>query len=132
MFEWFRKQRSVNELSLISWYQVSPQRTLNRSRRIIRYRDNGLSDIPDAEICKALEPKDKSNVIKKNLLKSLTNKIKHIFAYFDSPNVHSSIRIGIYGVMICPHIPISVPCFKCQVRNLGMVKANVNLFVSIV
>jgi hypothetical protein len=132
MIEWFRKQRSVNELSLISWYQVSPQRTLNRSRRIIRYRDNGLSDIPDAEICKELEPKGKSNVIKKNLLKNLTNKIKHIFAYFDSPNVHSSIRIGIYGVMICPHIPIPVPCFKCQVRNLGMVKANVNLFVSIV
>ena len=58
--------------------------------------------------------------------------LKHIFACFDSPNVHSSIRIGIYGVMICPHIPIPVPCFKCQVRNLGMVKANVNLFVSIV
>lgn len=33
--------------------------------------------------------------------------------------------------MLSLHILIPLPCFKCQVRNVGMVKANANLFVSI-
>lgn len=68
MIEWFRKQRHVNLLSLNSLYQVSPQRTLNSIRRIIRYRDNDLSDIPDSEICKKLAHQCKSNIIKNNNL----------------------------------------------------------------
>jgi hypothetical protein len=56
----FRKQQSLNLLALKHVNDInisaSPHRTLNSSRGIIRNRDDDLSELTDAEICKELEP----------------------------------------------------------------------------
>ena len=71
---------------------ASPHRTLNNSRGIIHYRDDDLSELPDAEICNELEPQGIINV--KRFISRKTGqevKIKHLFdhvQYTEHTNFH--------------------------------------------
>jgi len=66
MTECFRKQQSLNLLALKHVNDInisaSPHRTLNSSRTIIRYKDEDLSELTNAEICKEFEPQGKTHV----------------------------------------------------------------------
>ena len=60
MIEYQRKQQSLNLLSLKQIHNINisstPQRILNTSRGIIRYRDEDLDNLSDEEIYKELAP----------------------------------------------------------------------------
>ena len=85
------------------------------SRGIIRYRDDDLSELTDAEICKELEPQGIINV--KRFISRKTGqevKLNTLLITFNTPNIPTSIRIGLYNVKVNPYIPNPVRCFKCQ------------------
>ena len=119
MIECFRKQQSLNLLALKHVNDInisaSPHRTLNSSRGIIRYRDDDLSELTDAEISKELEPQGIINV--KRFISRKTGqevKLNTFLITFNTPNIPTSIRIGLYNVRVNPYIPNPVRCFKCQ------------------
>ena len=60
MIECQRRQQPLNLLSLKQIHSVAisstPHRTLNSSRGIIRYRDEDMDDLSNAEICVELAP----------------------------------------------------------------------------
>jgi len=66
MIEFLIKQQSlnllafkhINDISISSYLHITP----NSSRGIIRYRDDDLSELNDAGICKELEPKDITHI----------------------------------------------------------------------
>ena len=110
MIECFRKQQSLNLLALKHVNDInisaSPHRTLNSSRGIIRYRDDDLSELTDAEICKELEPQGIINV--KRFISRKTGqevKLNTFLITFNTPNIPTSIRIGLYNVKVNPYIP---------------------------
>ena len=85
------------------------------SRGIIRYRDDDLSELTDAEICRELEPQGIINV--KRFISRKTGqevKLNTLLITFNTPNIPTSIRIGLYNVKVNPYIPNPVRCFKCQ------------------
>ena len=119
MIECFRKQQSLNLLALKHVNDInisaSPHRTLNSSHGIIRYRDDDLSELTDAEICKELEPQGIINV--KRFISRKTGqevKLNTVLITFNTLNIPTSIRIGLYNVKVNPYIPNPVRCFKCQ------------------
>lgn len=119
MVECFRKQQSLNLLALKHINDISisasPHRTLNSSRGIIRYRDDDLSELTDAEICKELEPQGITHV--KRFISRKTGqevKLNTFLITFNTPNIPTSIRIGLYNVRVNPYVPNPVRCFKCQ------------------
>jgi hypothetical protein len=92
MIECFRKQQSLNLLALKHVNDInisaSPHRTLNSGRGIIRYRDDDLSELTDAEICKELEPQGIINV--KRFISRKTGqevKLNTVLITFNTPNI---------------------------------------------
>jgi hypothetical protein len=74
-----------------------------------------LSELTDAEICKELEPQGIINV--KRFISRKTGqevKLNTFLITFNTPNIPTSIRIGLYNVKVNPYIPNPVCCFKCQ------------------
>ena len=123
MIESFRKQQSwnwlahkhINDINISVW----PHRTLNNSRGIIRYRDDDLSELTDAEICKELEPHSFTHVKRFISLKTGQEiKLNTFLITFSTPNIPTSIRINLYNVRVYPYIPNPVCCFKCQKRPM--------------
>jgi hypothetical protein len=66
LVECYRQQQSINLLSATTILEtemlVTPQRTLNYSKGIIRDRDRTLFELPEEEICQELKPQGITNV----------------------------------------------------------------------
>ena len=87
------------------------------SRGIIRYRDDDLSELTDAEICKELEPQGIINV--KRFISRKTGqevKLNTLLITFNTPNIPTSIRIGLYNVKVKPIY--SKPCTLLQMSEI--------------
>jgi hypothetical protein len=69
-------------------------------------RDDDLSELTDAEICKELEPQGIINV--KRFISRKTGqevKLNTFLITFNTPNIPTSIHIGLYNVKVNPYIP---------------------------
>lgn len=120
--ECFRKQQSSNLLALKHTNDIkisaSPDRTLNNSRRIVRYREDDLSKLTDAAICKKLVSRDLTHV--KRLISKKTGqevKLNTFLITFNThsesqyPNLHPYWPLERQGIQIC-----SKPCTLLQIN----------------
>lgn len=120
--ECFRKQQSSNLLALKHTNDIkisaSPDRTLNNSRRIVRYREDDLSKLTDAAICKKLVSRGLTHV--KRLISKKTGqevKLNTFLITFNThsesqyPNLHPYWPLERQGIQIC-----SKPCTLLQIN----------------
>jgi hypothetical protein len=113
--------KHVNDINI----SASPHRTLNSSRGIIRYRDDDLSELTDAEICKELEPQGIITV-KRFISRKTGQEVKlntvlitfYIFLFLEDVLVLVSIQQrGLHGAMYNNSPSLSPPTTECQYRQ---------------
>lgn len=112
--ECFRKQQSSNLLALKHTNDIkisaSPDRTLNNSRRIVRYREDDLSKLTDAAICKKLVSRGLTHV--KRLISKKTFLITfNTHSESQYPNLHPYWPLERQGIQI-----FSKPCTLLQIN----------------
>lgn len=92
---------------------VSPHRSMNTCRGVVRSRDLEGSD--EVEMVSNLKPQGvvaaKRISIRRNGEQILTN--TYILT-FGSPNLPTSIKAGFVNIPVSPFIPNPLRCFKCQ------------------
>ena len=86
--------------------KVSPHRTLNSSKFVIRCPD--LNDMEEEEIKKELRPQGISEV------KRISARYDLYLLTINSPSIPDSIKIGYLNVKTRAYIPNPQRCFKCQ------------------
>jgi hypothetical protein len=82
---------------------------------VVCYRDDGLSELIDTEIYKALEPHGIAHA--KRFISRETGPEVNLDTFlitYNTLNIPISIRIGHYNVRVNPYVPNPVRCFKCQ------------------
>ena len=110
----------TNSLATIP-VQVSPHRTLNYCKGILRDRSGYFADMTELELTTALRPQGISTVkrftYKRNgeTLPSNTYLIN-----FSLPKPPSSIKAGYFNLPIETFIPSPLRCFKCQKFGHGL------------
>jgi len=97
MIEFCGLQQSLNLLALKQINDISISASLHKtlkSRGIMLYRDDDLSELTDAEICKELEPQGITHV-KKVISRKIGQEVKlnTFLIRLNTPNIPTSIRI---------------------------------------
>ena len=119
LVECTRQQQAVNLLKLKNILElpvaVTPHRSLNSSKGIIRDRGKDLSDLSEEEICAELNDQGIANV-KRFTTKKDGNilKLDTYLITFDSTTVPDHIYIGPYRMRVDTFIPNPTRCFQCQ------------------
>ena len=92
---------------------VSPHKSLNSSKGVIRTRD--LDDIPEADILNALEDQNVTSVKRVSIKKgdNIITTGTYILT-FGVPELPSSLKLGYLRVKVDTFIPNPLRCFQCQ------------------
>lgn len=100
---------------------VSPHRTLNSSKGVIRCRE--LKGMTEEDICNEMAAQSVTNVyrIKINRGKQATD--TYILT-FNAPNIPTSVKIGYMNVKCSMYIPNPLRCYNCQNYGHGSSKCN--------
>ena len=114
-----REQQAINLLKLKNILElpvaVTPHRSLNSSKGIIRDRGKDLSDLSEEEICTELGDQGITNVKRFTTKKDGTIiKLNTYLITFDSTTVPDHIYIGPYRMRVDTFIPNPTRCFQCQ------------------
>ena len=119
LVECTRQQQAVNLLKLKKILElpvsVTPHRSLNSSKGIIRDRGKDLSDLSEEEICAELDDQGITNVKRFTTKKDgVIIKLTTYLITFDSTTVPDHIYIGPYRMRVDTFIPNPTRCFQCQ------------------
>ncbi|XP_071114712.1 uncharacterized protein [Haliotis cracherodii] len=120
LVECSRKQQSLNLLSITTFaniaVDVSPHKTLNSCRGIVRDRARCLSDMSEQEIADELKSQGVTGV-KRFTMKSRDGNIIPSNTYlltFTLSALPTSIKAGYLNIGVEVYVPNPLRCFKCQ------------------
>ncbi|XP_067653312.1 uncharacterized protein [Haliotis asinina] len=124
LVECARKQQAVNLLKARQFantrIDVSPHRTLNSCRGIVRDRAKCLSDMSEVDIAAELKSQGVTSV-KRFTRKDGDNTVKTntYLLTFCLATVPKSIKAGYFNIEVEVYIPNPLRCFKCQLFGHG-------------
>lgn len=99
--------------------KVSPHRTLNSIKGIIRCRD--ISDMAEEDIQNELGDQNVTHV-KRIYMDKGTKATNTYIVTFGTTELPASIKIGYLNVRVSPYIPNPLRCYKCQEYGHGASK----------
>lgn len=103
--------------------QVSPHRTLNSQKGVIRCND--IKECSDEEILSGLAGQHVTAIHRITVTRDGTRKSTGTFILtFNSPTLPAAVKVGYLNVKVNVYIPNPIRCFKCQ--RYGHFKTNCN------
>ena len=127
LLEVVSKQQEKNALAMKMWVDipisVTPHRSLNSSRGVIRCRE--FRDCDDTEVLDALRSQGVFEVKHIFTKRNGNNEPTNTFILsFNTPTPPKSVKAAYMKVVVEPYIPNPLRCFKCQ--KFGHGKNNCN------